>query len=418
MNEYLSSLAHFRQLMETQTLLSLGLLLAAGYILGKLLERIRIPAITGYIMAGLIMGRSISGIITPEMSESLNILTEIALGIIALTIGAEFSFDKVKRTGAGVIIITLFEALFAFLFVTFFLSITGFGLYYALLLGAIAAATAPASTVIIVRELRARGEFIDYLYGVVAFDDAVCVLLFSVVFSVAAPYLAGIDTGAGVLAGISHAVVEIFLSVFLGCAGGFILHLTTKKKYRTNEILLIALSALFLVIAFSMAFRLSLLIANMVMGSTLVNLSSRNRRIFDILEPVTPPLFALLFIIAGTGLDVSVFTGGTAILYGMLYLVSRFMGKYTGVYSGALIARAPVKIRRYLGLCLFPQEGVALGLALLIQTSPLLQLGGPTVQNTITIIINIILMNVFINALIGPLLTRSVLLKGVDTERR
>ena len=126
----------------------------------------------------------------------------------------------------------------------------------------------------------------------------------------------------------------------------------------------------------------------------------------------------LLFIIAGTGLDISVFTGGIAILYGFLYLVSRFMGKYTGVFSASLLARAPVKVRYYLGLCLFPQEGVALGLALLLHTSPILQQGGPSVQNTINIIVNIILMNVFINAMIGPVLTRSVLVKGVDTERR
>ena len=418
MNEYLTSILHFKQVIATQAILNVGLLLAAGYILGKLFERVRLPAITGYILAGLILGRSISGIITSEMTESLHILTEIALGIIALTIGGEFSIEKIRRTGVSVIIITVFEALFAFIFVTFFLSITGFGFHYSLLLGSIASATAPASTVIIVRELRARGEFIDYLYGVVAFDDAICVMLFSIVFTLVAPLIAGINTSVGLLAGITHALIEIILSALLGFAGGFTLHMTTRKKYRVNEILLIAISALFIVIAFSMAFKLSLLIANMVMGATLVNLSSRNRRIFDILEPVTPPLFALLFILAGTGLDISVFAGGVAVLYGLLYLVSRFAGKYAGVYSAALISRAPVRVRRYLGLCLFPQEGVAIGLVLLIQTSPLLALSSPTVQKTVATIVNIILMNVFINVLIGPVLTRSVLVKGVDTERR
>jgi Kef-type K+ transport system membrane component KefB len=415
MNDYLSSLLHVRQLIESQALLSVGLLLAAGYVLGKVFERVRIPAITGYIMAGLIMGKSISGIISSEMSESLNILTEIALGTIALTIGAEFSLEKVRRTGTRVIIITVFEALLAFASVTFFLSITGFGLYYALLLGAIASATAPASTVIIVRQLRARGEFVDYLYGVVAFDDAICVILFSVVFAVTAPILAGVDTGIGALTGVSNALIEIALSVMLGGAGGLILHLAARKKYRTNEILLIALSTMFIVIAVAIALDLSLLIANMFMGAALINLSPRNRRIFEILEPVTPPLFALLFILAGTGLDLSVFSGGTTVLYGLLYLASRLAGKYTGVYSAALITRAPTRVRRYLGLCLFPQEGVAIGLVLLIQTSPLLQLSGPVVRNTISIIVNIILMNVFINALIGPVLTRSVLSKGIDT---
>ena len=156
MNEYLDALLHFKVVIAEHAILSVGLLLAAGYILGKLFERIRLPSITGYILAGLLMGESVSGIITHEMSGNLHILTEIALGIIALTIGGEFSLDKIKRTGVKIITITVFEAIAAFVFVTFFLTIAGFGIFYALLLGTIASATAPAATVIIVRELRAR----------------------------------------------------------------------------------------------------------------------------------------------------------------------------------------------------------------------------------------------------------------------
>ena len=187
MNEYLDALLHFKVIIAEHSILSVGLLLAAGYILGKLFEQIRLPSITGYILAGLLMGESISGIITPEMAGNLHVLTEIALGIIALTIGGEFSLDKIRRTGVKIITITVFEAVGAFVFVAFFLTITGFDIHYALLHGTIASATAPAATVIIVRELRTRGEFIDYLYGVVAFDDAISVILFSIVFSLIPP---------------------------------------------------------------------------------------------------------------------------------------------------------------------------------------------------------------------------------------
>ena len=280
MNEYLDALLHFKVVIAEHAILSVGLLLAAGYILGKLFERIRLPSITGYILAGLLMGESVSGIITHEMSGNLHILTEIALGIIALTIGGEFSLDKIKRTGVKIITITVFEAIGAFVVVTFVLTIAGFGIFYALLLGTIASATAPAATVIIVRELRARGEFIDYLYGVVAFDDAISVILLSIVFSLITPFLTSIVMQGAALRGVMHAFLEIILSAFLGFAGGYILSFTTRKKYKVNEILLIAVSTLFIVIALSMAFRLSLLIASMVMGATLINLSSKNRRIF------------------------------------------------------------------------------------------------------------------------------------------
>ncbi len=418
MNEYLDALLHFKVVIAEHAILSVGLLLAAGYILGKLFERIRLPSITGYILAGLLMGESVSGIITHEMSGNLHILTEIALGIIALTIGGEFSLDKIKRTGVKIITITVFEAIGAFVFVTFFLTIAGFGIFYALLLGTIASATAPAATVIIVRELRARGEFIDYLYGVVAFDDAISVILFSIVFSLITPFLTSIVMQGAALRGVMHAFLEIILSALLGFAGGYILSFTTRKKYKVNEILLIAVSTLFIVIALSMAFRLSLLIASMAMGATLINLSLKNRRIFTILEPITPPLFALFFILAGTELNIAVFAGGTTVLYGFVFLVSRFAGKYTGVYLGALITRAPEGAKRYLGFCLFPQAGVAIGLVLFLQTSPLLLQSRPEVQQMLATIVNIILMTVFINELIGPVISRFGIVRGVDIERR
>ena len=418
MNEYLYTLLHLKAIIAEHSILSVGLLLAAGYILGKLFEQIRLPSITGYILAGLLMGDSVSGIITHEMSGSLHILTEIALGIIALTIGGEFSLDKIRRTGVKIITITVFEALFAFAFVTLFLLISGFEFHYALLLGTIAAATDSALTVIIVRDMRARGEFIDYLYGIVAFDDAISVILFSIVFSLITPFLTSIVMQGAALRGVMHAFIEILLSALLGFAGGYILNFTTRKKYKINEILLIAVSTLFIVIALSMAFRLSLLIASMVMGATLINLSSKNRRIFTILEPITPPLFALFFILAGTELNIAVFAGGTTVLYGLIYLVSRFAGKYTGVYFGALITRAPKGVKRYLGFCLFPQAGVAIGLALFLQTSPLLLQGSPEVQQMLVAIVNIILMTVFISELVGPVISRFGIVKGVDIERR
>jgi Kef-type K+ transport system membrane component KefB len=414
----LQSLSQFKELLLQYPVFSVALLLISGYFIGRLFERLKLPAITGYIIAGLILSKALSGIITKEITHSLHILTDISLGIIALTIGGEFSFEKVKRTGIKIIVITLFEALFAFLFVTFFLTLSGFGLYYALLLGAIASATAPAATVIIVRELRARGVFIDYLYGVVAFDDAICVILFSIVFAIVTPLIIAVGATGEAFTGIINAIGEILLSAILGFVAGFILNLSTRKKYRVNEILLISLSVLFFVISFSFIFKLSLLIANMLMGATLINISLKNRRIFHVLEPLTPPLFALFFILAGTELDITAFKSWLTVLFGFIYLASRFSGKFVGVYIASQLTHAPAGVKKYLGFCLFPQAGVAIGLALFIKTSPVLMQSTPSTLRMFTTIINIILFSVLINEIIGPIISRYGIIRGVDIERR
>lgn len=389
-------------------ILSIGILLLVGYFLGKLCETVKLPAITGYILAGLLLGKSFAGIVGPRMGHNLSDITEIALGFIALSIGGEFSIAKIRRTGINIFILTLFESVFAYITVTTILFLIGVDFRIAFILGSISAATAPAATVVIIKELRARGEFVDYLYGVVAFDDAVCVMLFSITFSFISPML----TGVPVPGGIAHAVLELALSFVTGGIGGLFIHLLTIKKYRVNEIMLISLSILFLVSALSVIFGFSPLIANMAMGATVVNLSSKNRRIFTIIEPLTPPIFALFFILAGTELDVSIFAKGGVVLYGLVYIVSRFAGKFGGIFSAGSLVRVPKDVRNYLGFCLFPQAGVAIGLALFVQASPLATLAPPPVKDMFILIVNIVLLSVFINELVGPLISKFGIKKG------
>jgi hypothetical protein len=285
---------------------------------------------------------------------------------------------------------------------------------YSLILGAISAATAPAATVVIIKELRARGPFIDYLYGVVAFDDAVCVILFSVIFSLVSPMLGSAATAgqASFLYGLFNAAKDLFLSVLIGFVGGLALHLMIRKKYKLNEILIISVSSIFLCTAFAIVFHLSPLIANMVFGAVLVNLSNKNKKVFSVLEPVTPPLFALFFILAGMELNVSVLSEGMVVLYGLIYIITRFGGKLTGVYFASKITKAPAEVKKYLGLCLFPQAGVAIGLVLFVETSPVLAQAGPLVRESLDLILNIVLVSVFINELVGPSISRYGIIKG------
>ncbi len=414
MDSLLSLWHTFISFFHDSVILSLGMLLFFGYFIGKLFERFHLPAITGYIISGLLLGESILGIVHAEMGQGLQHITKVALGFIALTIGGEFSIAKLKRAGLKILILTLFEATFAFIFVTLVMMAVGVETPMALLLGAISAATAPAATVIIIRELRARGEFIDYLYGIVAFDDAVCVILFAIIFASVGPFFAGAEIHGGVLSGILHAVSELFFSFLLGIIGGLLTHVLTIRKVKTNEILLISLSLLFLVTALAATFKLSALLADMAMGATLINLAAKNHRIFSYLEPLTPPIFALFFIIAGTELDISVFSEGLVVLLGVLYLLSRFAGKLTGIFVGGTLIKTSAPIRKFLGFCLFPQAGVAIGLALFVQTSPMAQTASLRTQELFVLIVNIVLFSVFVNELIGPAISRFGIKKGCD----
>ena len=412
-------LQQMTELIASHPLMSLGVLLLAGYLLGRLARLIRLPSITGYIVAGLLVSDSVAGLVSGEAVHSFTPLTEVALAFIAFTIGGEFQLSKLRRTGLKILVVTLFEAMFAFAAVLAVMRLVGQPIEVALLLGAIAAATAPAATVIIVRELKARGEFVDYLFGVVAFDDAVSVLLFSGGLAVVAPALlqagAAGTLAAGTLAGIAAGFGEIGLSALFGVGGALLIHIGTRTRV-ASEALLITLALLFTGSALVAVLHLSPLISNMCAGAVLINLSSRNRRVFEALEPLTPPIFALFFILAGAELDIAVFAEATIIILGLVYLVVRFAGKLAGVTIGSLTMRAPRSVRRYLGYCLFPQAGVAIGLALTVQNT-LGAADSPRAVEIGTLLVNVVLLSVFINELIGPLISRFGVTRGAEVYR-
>ncbi|KPJ53748.1 hypothetical protein AMJ39_03325 [candidate division TA06 bacterium DG_24] len=404
---------HIRDTFNHHVIFSMGILLISGYVLGKLAERVKLPPITGYLVAGLFLGESLTGIIHAHMAESLQTVTEVALGIVAITIGGEFALGKLRRVGKGVIIITLFQLLLTFAVVSFCLTVFRLPLVYSLLLGAIASATAPAATVAIVQSLRVRGEFIDYLYGVVALDDAGCVLLFAVILAFAGSMLGG-EVSHGAWLVIGHALREVLLSLVLGLVAGIITHVATVRKFKVNEILIISLGMIFLTTAMSISLNLSPLITNMMMGAVLINLSRKNYRIFGIIEPITPPLYASFFAIAGTELQLGLLANTAILTLGGVYVISRLIGKYAGVYLGAVTAGSTAKVRRFLGLCMFPQAGVAIGLVLFLQASPVLNGASGDAQVMMARIANIVLFSVFINELIGPPLSKIGIVRGLE----
>ncbi len=397
-------------------LFAIGLLLITGYLFGRFINKLKLPEITGFIIAGIILSESVTGIIPHHMDNTLKSITEIALSLIAITIGSEFYISKLKRLGKEVIIITAVQLLATFFIVALALYLFKMRLPFALLLGAIASATAPAATVAIVQSLRAHGHFVDYLYGVVALDDAGCVILFGIIFAFVSNILGPTAGSSGGLQLIFFVVMEVVASIIVGGLIGVVLHLFTRNKSNNNEILIISFAFILLSTSISIVFHLSHLLTNMALGAVLINLSAKNHRIFRALERLTPPIYALFFIIAGTELNPYIIFNKKILLLGSVYILSRVGGKYSGVYYGCVLSKTSFKIKKYLGFCMFPQAGVALGLVLLIQASPLIPQLSEANRIIIDNMVNIILLSVFVNEIIGPPISKYGIIKGNEME--
>ncbi len=400
------------QYLHLHPLFAAGIILLAGYYLGRLAGFVKLPEITGYIFAGLVIGKSFLHIIPHEVEASLGIFTQIALGLIALTIGGEFSLSKLKRLGKNVSIITMVQILLTFAAVAFALPFLGLPLPVALLAGAIASATAPAATVHIVQSLKAHGKFVDILYGVVALDDAGCVILFSVVFSFAGTMM-GLEGGGH---GVSGAVLHILLEIGIGSLAGFFIHRATCRRDSGNEILIVTLGFFFTCTVLVLGMGMSPLLTNMAAGAVLINLSPRNHRIFNVIMPLTPPLYAMFFVLAGMELDPVRFLDPRLLVLGLAFVLFRAMGKYGGVYAGCAMVGEEAGIRKYLGFCMLPQAGVAIGLMDIVSGMAAGPHAPPGIVEGIAALNGIVLMSVFINEIFGPPVSRFALIRGNRME--
>ncbi len=412
----------FKTLSVEHPLFLIGLLLIAGYFLGKLFGRLRLPEISGFICAGLFVNLFSAGDIHHRMNDSLHIVTETAIGLLALSVGAEFSARKLRRIGRNVVVITVANLVITFGVV--FVACLGLnrllpglpvGYPYAVLLAVVACATAPAVIVAEVHHMRAHGRFVDYLFGVVALGDAISVVIFGLAFPVVMNVL---DVESAALYTLTASLREIGLSVLIGGGSGLLLHLLVRRITNPSEYLIVTLGVLFILTGMSIVLHLSPLLANMAMGAVLINLSSRNHRLFRQIEPLTPPIYALFFVIAGIELNPAIFLQAGIVLAGLYYIVLRGMGRIAGVYTGARLCGLSSPIRRNLGSCMFSQGGIALGFVLLIQTSPLVTeiARDAPLYGVFPQLINIILVSIFINEIASPFFLRSAIIRGNEME--
>ncbi len=400
MSAVLQGIIDVRNLLHGNLIFGVGALLLAGFAGGKLASRFKLPTISGYIVAGLVLGPSVLNVVPDHIVESLAPIPHIALGLIAITIGSEFRVSKLRKTGRNILIITVFQLMITFGAVAGALYLFNAPLPMALLLGAIASATAPAATVAIASELRARGPLVSTLFGVVALDDAFAITLFGFVMAFAATMVG--TSNVGPIAMLLHPLREILFSVALGSVMGYVVHRLVVDRKRSNEIIVIVLGFVLFTSGIAISLHISPLIANMMLGFLIINLSPKNSRIMRILEPLAPPIYAAFFALAGTELDIRTLMATGAL--GIVYLLARAIGKYGGTYVGAVVAQDSPVTRKYLGLALLPQAGVAIGLILVLQDTAAF-----TDLPYMGTMVNIVLASILVNEVLGPPLTKFAL---------
>ena len=406
---------YVRETLAHNILFTIGFLLLLGFFIGKAAVMVKLPEISGYIIAGIMVNSFTTGFISTEMNKSLHVVTEVAIGLLALSIGSDFAFKKVRRLGLDILVITVVQFIFTFSAVVLCLYFLKMQIPYAIILGVTACATAPAIIVAEVHHLRAYGKFVDYLFGTVVLIDAFCVIIFGAAFTMVTNYL---NISAGDSSILLNSLKEILFSIFLGIFSGIVIHLITVKRSNDHEILIITLSMVFITTGVSLVFHLSPLILNIVTGTVLANVSIKNQRLFKLIEPFTPPVYALFFIIAGIEINPGVFLKPGIMVMALAYFLSRFAGKYAGIWLGCRIINTDPAVRNNLGLCMLSQAGIALGFVLLIQTSPMMsRIAEDSIERILfTNMMNIVLISIFLCELIGPVMTRYGILNGNKME--
>lgn len=384
----------------------ISVILFAGMGTAKILSKFKLPNVTGYLIAGLIIGPSLLGIIPKEASDKLSIISEAALSFIAYSIGSEFNIENLKRVGKGVILITVLEALTAvFLVDIVMIFVLGQSVAFSLVLGAIAAATAPAATLMVVRQYKAKGPVVDTLLPVVAMDDAVGIMAFGVSTTIAQTLVKN-SGGISIAKIILIPLLEIVAALVIGFGMGIFLTYLSKKVKGEDGLLSIVIAILFATAGIAIRFNLSSLLACMMVGATLTNLDPNNKRAFTAVERFTPPVLISFFTIAGVQLDLSILK--EVGLLGIVYIVVRVVGKMLGAYLGAKISDFPDTVQKYLGFTLIPQAGVAIGLSMIAQNT----LPSPYGAQVRTIV----LAATVIYELLGPMITKTALIKAGEIK--
>ena len=409
-----------------QILLSLSISLLAGLLLSRLAKLAKLPAVTAYLVAGILVGPYVLGALNvPGLGftskhdiETVSILADVALGFIAFSIGNEFRLSQLKKIGKQATIVGIFQAVITTLVVDAVLICLHFimpdklPLSAAIVLGAIASATAPAATLMVVKQYKAKGKVTDILLPVVALDDAVGLILFAVSFGIAKALKVG---AISIISIAVEPLLEIVLSIGLGATMGYLFSLFEQFFHSRSKRLAVSVGFVLLTIGLSMLkfniggvhIGFSPLLVCMMLGTIFCNVCDFSEELMDRVDRWTAPLFIIFLVLSGADLELSVFADVMIVVIGLVSIISRSAGKYSGAFLSSKMAKCDDAIVKYLGITLLPQAGVALGMANMAMTS--VELGAEGI-----LIANITLFAVLIYELVGPALTKMALLKAGD----
>ena len=413
-----------------EILLPVSIALLAGLLLSRVAKLLNLPAVTAYLVAGILIGPYLLGglgnlwniplgFTSMENLGKFNLFSKVALGFIAFSIGNEFRLPQLKKIGKQATIVGIFQAVVTTLLVDAVLIIIHLAnpaklpLEAAIVLGAIASATAPAATLMVVKQYKAKGPVTDILLPVVALDDAVGLVLFAISFGVAKAIGAGDVDLVSVLV---EPIIEVVGSLVLGALMGLLFHFCERFFHSRSKRLSVSIAFVFMTIALSMLkfnvggvhVGFSSLLTCMMLGTVFCNICDFSEELMARVDRWTAPLFVLFFVLSGAELELSVFTEIMIVLVGIAYIISRSIGKYSGAYLSAKMSKCDDNIVKYLGITLLPQAGVALGMA---KTASAFFAGSIGLW-----ISNITLFAVLIYELVGPLLTKIALTKAGDID--
>ena len=411
-----------------QVLLCLSISLIAGLMLSRVAKLLKLPAVTAYLVAGILVGPYLLGslgidgigFVSMQNVKSFSIISDVALGFIAFSIGNEFRLAQLKKIGKQATIIGILQAVITTLLVDATLILLHFAmpktlpLEAAIVLGAIAAATAPAATLMVVKQYKAKGTVTDILLPVVALDDAVGLILFAISFGIARAMNSGTVNIKSV---ILEPVLEVVLSLLLGAIMGVLFHICERFFHSRSKRLSVSIAFVLMTIALSkltftvggVHIAFSSLLTLMMLGTIFCNICDFSEELMERVDRWTAPLFILFFVLSGAELKLSIFSNLMVVVIGLVYILARSAGKYSGAFASAKFSGCDDKIVKYLGITLLPQAGVALGMARTVsQTAEF----GPDGL----IVYNITLFAVLIYELVGPMLTKISLLKAGDIQ--
>lgn len=407
-----------------EILLSIAVALAAGLLMTRVIKPLGLPAVTGYLIGGVLIGPYCLGALgieglgfhSMEYAASFGIISDIALGFIAFSIGNEFRLSQLKKIGKQATIVGVFQALVATIFVD--IALVALSLFLgedvlpksvAITLGAVATATAPAATLMVVRQYKAKGKLTNILLPVVALDDAVGLIVFAVSFGIAKGMVSGTVDFVSI---IVNPLIEIAASLLVGAGMGFVFSETEKMFHSRSKRLSVSVTFVILTVAVSMLeidlgggvkIGMSSLLTCMMLGTVFCNFCESSEELMDRVDRWTTPLFILFFVISGAELELNVFTNISIVVIGLVYIIFRSLGKMIGASVSAKFTKCDPMIVKYLGITLLPQAGVALGMS--VTAMSLGSYEGSLIRN-------IILFSVLIYELVGPVLTKIVLIKA------